>query len=251
MLSRDLFYQRVAVCKQCEHWRGVCVRGHTLNSHQPCPEGHFGLPTGSAPVLREIIERDDYALKPLAASGFVPCTIVDIGCSEGIFCYWAQQFWPHAALYAFDPYPCHDLLARNAPTAHVLTKAIFGFYGRTNLDFGDSGWKDTLDTRTMLHDRAVTATEAVRLCGLTSIDLLKIDCEGCEVNIFKEWAETGFLARIQCITGEWHGLRNRAALEALLVPHFEVKFQHRFACPWDAFQAIRRSPADQVIAALS
>lgn len=35
------FKERLAVCRHCEHWRGVCLRGHTLHVAINCPMGRF------------------------------------------------------------------------------------------------------------------------------------------------------------------------------------------------------------------
>lgn len=47
MVSRDVFYQRLPVCQACEHWRGVCLKGHPLQSPVGCPIRKFE-PVGGA-----------------------------------------------------------------------------------------------------------------------------------------------------------------------------------------------------------
>lgn len=41
MIARDIFYQRLPVCQTCEHWRGVCLKGHPLQSPVGCPIRKF------------------------------------------------------------------------------------------------------------------------------------------------------------------------------------------------------------------
>lgn len=37
-----VFRERLAVCRQCEHWRSVCLKGHALHGVAACPVGRFG-----------------------------------------------------------------------------------------------------------------------------------------------------------------------------------------------------------------
>lgn len=41
MIERTIFYARLAVCKQCEFWRGACLKGHVLQGSLGCPVNKF------------------------------------------------------------------------------------------------------------------------------------------------------------------------------------------------------------------
>jgi len=41
MISRQIFYERLALCKACSEWDGVCLRGHGLQSPTGCPLRKF------------------------------------------------------------------------------------------------------------------------------------------------------------------------------------------------------------------
>jgi hypothetical protein len=41
MIDRAVFYARLAVCRQCVHWRGACLKGHALQYPPGCPEQKF------------------------------------------------------------------------------------------------------------------------------------------------------------------------------------------------------------------
>jgi hypothetical protein len=41
MISHELFYRRLAVCKGCEFWQSVCLKGHPLQSPLGCPVRKF------------------------------------------------------------------------------------------------------------------------------------------------------------------------------------------------------------------
>lgn len=41
MIASEVFYPRLAVCKPCEFWAGVCLKGHPLQSPLGCPVKKF------------------------------------------------------------------------------------------------------------------------------------------------------------------------------------------------------------------
>lgn len=41
MINANVFYERQAVCLTCEHWKGVCLKGHGLASPLGCPIQKF------------------------------------------------------------------------------------------------------------------------------------------------------------------------------------------------------------------
>lgn len=41
MIERAVFYQRLAICRVCEFWGGVCLKGHPLQSPVGCPVKKF------------------------------------------------------------------------------------------------------------------------------------------------------------------------------------------------------------------
>ena len=47
MIDRGKFYERLEVCRLCEFWRGVCLKGHALQSPAGCPLKKFE-PIGGA-----------------------------------------------------------------------------------------------------------------------------------------------------------------------------------------------------------
>lgn len=41
MIGRSTFYERLPVCKACDFWRGVCLKGHVLQGTLGCPLKKF------------------------------------------------------------------------------------------------------------------------------------------------------------------------------------------------------------------
>jgi FkbM family methyltransferase len=67
---------------------------------------------------------------------------------------------------------------------------------------------------------AVTLAEFMRREGLEEIDILKMDCEGCEHSVLG-CADTDTLRRVRFITGEYHGISrfNRVMRQRLFQTH--------------------------------
>lgn len=48
MVSREIFYERLnGFCAHCEHWSGVCLKGHDLRSPTGCPVQKFSPVDGA------------------------------------------------------------------------------------------------------------------------------------------------------------------------------------------------------------
>ena len=41
MIARTVFYARLAICKECEFWRGACLKAHKLQGALGCPVKKF------------------------------------------------------------------------------------------------------------------------------------------------------------------------------------------------------------------
>lgn len=63
MIDRDVFYARKETCAQCEFWKGVCLKGHALQSPTGCPIKKF------EPIEGASFHPDREVPKITAASG--------------------------------------------------------------------------------------------------------------------------------------------------------------------------------------
>lgn len=162
--------------------------------------------------------------------------IVDIGANAGYFSLQALSRFPGARVFAFEPVPANfRLLMRNRDlnpgrTLTCLPKAVAGEPGELVLAF--EGGEDFTTSATVLgggEDQkgrirvaAVTLAEILSGHDLERIDLLKMDCEGAEYEIFYRSAPE-ILARIGRIVMEVHAGpqkdQNIAALEDFLRKH--------------------------------
>jgi len=146
---------------------------------------------------------DEYGLKSLK---FSPQTIVDIGANIGLFSQMAGALFPKAKIHAYEPNArLHGYLEKNllSVAGELFPEAVGATAGMgRSLDNGDS--------RTGVFqkggDTPIIAFSTVlnRIGG--EIDLLKIDCEGGEWDIFQN---TEPFQRVKLIRMEYHLLGGR------------------------------------------
>ena len=125
--------------------------------------------------------------------------IVDIGALIGSFTLWAQEQWPDAKIYAFEPdKESYDYLLKNIKEVNSKKK-IFAFneaiWGTDEeLDF--HRFEITPGNNSVLYHNRPFVEGSEKIVKITpkkmldvmkqvggKIDLLKIDCEGAEYNI--------------------------------------------------------------------
>jgi FkbM family methyltransferase len=174
--------------------------------------------------LREMGE-DVYQLAALPTP---PAVIVDIGANIGAFSVLAATMYPDCVIRAFEPErDNHTLLVRNVAAygfqdrIQILRVAVTADRKGVSLYPGQGlSHACTVGDGCLAHpdhgtDRvwcdSVTLTDA--LDGLDSVDLLKVDCEGSEFEIFAGSAET--LDKVRALRMEIHDYRTPADLEWL------------------------------------
>jgi FkbM family methyltransferase len=142
-------------------------------------------------------------------------TIIDIGAGVGDFCICAAWCHPRRTIAAFKPFPeSYRLLQENlrlnrignvrafecavsARSGPMLLQTATGLAGqhRTVVESDPK--------RPALSIEAVTLEDAFRKAGIARCDLLKVDCEGGEFDIFFS-APPEMLRRIERIAMEYH-----------------------------------------------
>jgi FkbM family methyltransferase len=159
----------------------------------------------------------------------------DIGGNIGCFVIWAARHYPAAQFESFEP--CYDtwiILKRNAeanPAIHWKVNP-FGFSNRDETvegyvpdgKFGETSRFASAGKRVALPLRAINSVWRER--GCPKIDLLKIDCEGGEYDIF-EGIDQQLLECIGFLIMEIHavpGKDARSIRSALERSGFEVRW---------------------------
>lgn len=170
---------------------------------------------------RDILLGKTYPLVPYAKDVKV---IVDIGANLGAASVFFSLNYPEARVYSLEPqkFP-FEILTRNTsfyPNAKVFNTGLFdsdresplylSWVDNATASIGSS-WLNTEKTETIkLRDAAGWAQEQ----GITSIDILKIDTEGCEIPVLSRLAP--LIPRTQVIYVEYHSDTDRRALDDLI-----------------------------------
>ncbi len=160
------------------------------------------VPRALLAVFREVFMEDIYAVDRLAASLPVGATIVDIGANAGLFSLLMLSRRSDARIVAFEPFPANfSMLKANAEmNADVpggiepCQYAVLGSPHATATLFFDSG-KEFTPTASLVEPkdgdavdkvtvRGITFQESLEALNISSLDLLKVDCEGGEFDLF-------------------------------------------------------------------
>lgn len=151
-----------------------------------------------------------------------PPTILDIGANVGAFSVWALGRWPGCRIMAYEPSPEAVSLLRENVEAHgvevhpVAVRALGGMAamraGKNNL--GEASFHE-------LGEQAGDqfAVQCVEASTLPRVDIIKIDTEGCEMEILANLTYTN-VAR--AILVEFHRESDRKSIDRLLGPVFSL-----------------------------
>ncbi len=151
----------------------------------------------------EICLNDCYGLKKLRKLLPAVHTIIDVGANQGLFLLAARQNFPSAALSGYEPNTeLKNILSHNAGKikADVYYEAVTKKDTRVKLEFGATD----LHTQAHISDEGdVTGTSFKRVIERANgrVDILKLDCEGAEWDLFEDrepWKH------IRSITMEYH-----------------------------------------------
>ena len=135
----------------------------------------------------DLLIDDEYCLRQLEKNKIH--TVLDIGANTGFFCLAARMQFQDAIIHAYEPnidlkpYLEHQA---NFANAEVFFEAIGMAEGKVSLDFGE----DSVHTKAIIESggkiQQIAFKKAIdRLGG--SVDLVKIDCEGGEWDILKDY----------------------------------------------------------------
>ena len=164
---------------------------------------------------------DEYGLKSFSHS---PQTILDVGANIGLFSLWAHQCFPSAKIHAYEPNPqVTEYTQKNLDQADKIALFKEGIASVS----GFASMKDCSESR--LSQLELGGTDGIPITSLAhaidrlggSVDLLKLDCEGGEWDIFKDYKS---FKQVKYIHMEYH-LTDEKTLEDFKKIVKEIGFQ--------------------------
>ena len=159
------------------------------------------------------VVRDEYGLGSCPTE---PATILDIGANIGLFALAARGRFPQAAIHCYEPNPrALAYLTANAQAGRitVYSEAVGAENGRVRIiDTSDSNQATTIDVAgdAIPGDGIPKVAFEVAVKRLGNVDLLKLDCEGAEWELFlarEAWR------KVRELRMEYHLTNNRTVAE--------------------------------------
>lgn len=182
------------------------------------------------PFLQKVLD-GEYAL-PRAMQVQGVKSILDLGANIGAFSYWARSTYPDARIHAYEPHPknaakyfenMHHCGIENFSInqAAVTTKKEFALY-ESPINSGMHSYQKAMTGGAQVKlDVPVVHPDALPAC-----DFLKVDTEGCELEILARYLETHETPTL--ISYEYHSEADRHLLEDLVRPDYMLVTGHAF-----------------------
>ena len=177
-------------------------------------------------MFEEVFLQGEYALdQPLD-----PKLILDIGANAGFASVWFANRYPQAKVIAVEPDPSNAAVLRKNvepyPNVRVIEGAVW--WESTTVALDDRGDKSGIQVRA--GDGGVRAMTIDEIAGGTKIDILKLDVEGAEKELFEH--DAAWLARVGVLMIELHDRFKPGCSKALysaLVRHDFRELRHQTA----------------------
>jgi FkbM family methyltransferase len=199
------------------HYRSECPRAVLWNGTE------LHGPAGRTGFVDTVVEI--WGNRPYTERFYAPRNgdvILDVGANIGLFSVWIAQRAPLARVLAFEPFPqnfaaLQDNLGGCAHNVHPYRYAVGPAAG---VGYMRDGGRRSLDHELIpaVNDasenttRIVSLEEAMELAGGSQIDLLKMDIEGSEHDIFAAPLSSVLLRRFRRIAIEYHEHRRAGTL---------------------------------------
>ena len=114
-----------------------------------------------------------------------PATVLDIGGNIGGFSVWASEKWPGVSIEAYEPHPENCALfrinTRHFPSVMLHEAAVRAAAGIDNLVEGTNAGEHSFK----MEGGKFTPAWCDAAADLSSFEFVKLDCEGCELEILQ------------------------------------------------------------------
>lgn len=182
-------------------------------------------PPKPAKALKRVDPNDDWGVDQILVHGIYkipflkdPKVILDIGANIGAATVFFKREYPNARVFAYEPHPrARAVLEENVRGLTSVTvdeRAVatpHEHFDWVRLYEGKCGPDPKEVDVSQSHKVSVLSPEA-----LPEADILKIDTEGCEVEILEGYLESASSAHLQAIALEWHSPQDHAKILKLL-----------------------------------
>lgn len=204
--------------QRCRNFSRILARGDALRlafARQPGPARGYAAPRLGGPlflrphtvdveVFEKVFMQGDYEIPfPIAAE-----RIIDAGAHIGLASRFFAFRYPQASILAVEPVGSNlEVLQRNAATCPRITVRSGAVWGRAAAlaSTGEESWSHTFrEARAGTPSiRASTVPDLMDAMGWDAVDVLKLDVEGAEREIFGD-AAASWLPRVKVIVIELH-----------------------------------------------
>jgi len=153
---------------------------------------------------------DEYGIESIAP---FPETIADIGANIGLFSLKAWSLWPHARIVAFEPNPVTLQYTRknlDSTNVELLPFGVSDVAGKATIHQHEKSTMASTEMSESGDIQIVSLEDVVNKLG-GQIDLLKIDCEGAEWDIFRSPS----MQSVRNVRMEYHLVNNKTLTEMM------------------------------------
>lgn len=188
---------------------------------------HLRAGTSDLYMFEEVFLQGEYAIQQTLD----PKLILDVGANVGFASVWFANQYPNAQIIAVEPDASNvAVLRRNVapyPNVRVVEGAVW--WENTTVSLQDEGDKSGIQVRAG-EGGAVRALTIPELAGTQKIDILKLDVEGAEKELFEH--DPAWLANVGVLMIELHDRFKPGCSKALysaLVRHDFRELRHQTA----------------------
>lgn len=185
-------------------------------------------------IILMLFDGTEYPIIPLEK--YYPQNIIDIGGHLGEASIYFLSRFPKANIYSFEPNKKNfSYLQANTKYFPNIKTFNFGLYNENKdvdlyVGVQNSGQSSIIknEVASQVYDKVtlVKAEEQLKNLGITDISILKIDTEGCEVEILKDLAD--YLFNTDIIYLEYHSEEDRLEIDKLLSKNFYLFYLNTF-----------------------
>ncbi len=181
------------------------------------------VPENERHLIKEIFEEHEYSVLDKRSSNGIR-QIVDVGANVGLFAVYSKLMDPDSAVHCFEPSPRSlPILEKNVsgiPGIHVHPVGLSNGDGEASLHYNQvymamDSTKYAFDSVDSAKIKLMDAGGTLDELAVGRIDVLKIDTEGCEIEILESIGKDR-LRHMDYVLVEYHSEEDRRQLDLLL-----------------------------------